>query len=150
VYTRYRKAGMSGAAVRTAIWALAMPALISTAGCVAHPKGPCGTACPTIESATHILEYPSQRLSILSNVAARPDLSPHEQIYLVNAVFMGGYSWQQANVLVTLVSNPCCTDQTGEHIRKMLKLSRLTGREERRVIEAMERRAAATTQPQAR
>ena len=111
-----------------------------TGGCVAvHPSGPHGPACPVIEDASHIVEYPNDRLKILKRIAARPELSTHEQIYLVNAVMAVGFSSDKAIALVTLIENPCCTAQTREHIHKSLKLARMLGRDERRVIDALEK-----------
>ncbi len=113
---------------------------LTLSGCAAHPKGVCGGACPTIESATHIIEFPSQRLTILKRVAARPDLTPHEQVYLVNAVFMGGYSDDMADALVALIGSPGCTDEACDAIRRRMKFTRMLGRAERRVVEALTRR----------
>lgn len=108
------------------------------AGCIVpHPSGPHGPACPAITDAAHIVEYPTDRLKILRRIAAQPDLSTHEQIYLVNAVMLVGFSYDKAGTLITLIENPCCTAQTREHIRKSLKLVRMLGRDERRVIDAL-------------
>ncbi len=112
-------------------------------GCAVHPKGTCGMACPTIESATHIIEFPSQRLTILKRVAARPELTPHEQVYLVNAVFMGGYSDDMADALVALIGRRDCTEEACDAIRKRMKFMRMLGRAERRVVEALTRREEA-------
>lgn len=125
---------------RRALGPLAMPLVLMLAGgCVVHPKGPHGPACPTIESATHILEYPSYRLTMLKQVAARQDLSQHEQTYLVNAIFMGGFSSQVADTLITLIHNPCGTAETRQQIRAKLKFTRMLGRDEKRVIGALEK-----------
>jgi hypothetical protein len=112
-----------------------------------HPAGVHGPACPIIEDASHIIEYPSERLRILKGVAARPELSPHEQTYLVNAVMIVGYSSDKAKALITLIRNPCCVEETRQHIRKSLKFSRMLGRDERRVIHELDQAAAASTQP---
>ncbi len=121
--------------------------LLGLTGCVIHPKGPHGAACPVIEDASYIIEYPSERLRILKSVAVREDLSAHEQIYLVNAVMAVGFSSDKAQALVTLIRNPCCTADTRQHIRKMLKLSRMLGHDQRRVIDALERAERAATRP---
>lgn len=113
-------------------------ALVLLGGCAAHPKGPHGPACSLIEDASHIIEYPSQRHRILKRVADMPELSTHEQIYLVNAAFAVGYSSDKAETLTRLIKNPCCTEETRQHIRKMLKLSRMKGRDQRRVVEALD------------
>ena len=114
-------------------------ALVLIAGCATHPKGPHGPACQTIEGATHILEYPSQRLTILKRVAKQKELSTHEQIYLINAVFMGGFSDDMADALVSLLANPCCTAEARAHIRERMKYSRMVGRAERRLLEALKK-----------
>ena len=119
--------------------------LLLGSGCAVHPKGLCGASCPIIESATHIIEYPSQRLLILKRVAARNDLTQHEQLYLVNAVFMGGYGDDMADALVALIKGPCCTAETRQHIREKIKLARMMGRAERRIVEELEKADAAPT-----
>ena len=116
-------------------------------GCTIHPSGPHGPACPIIEDASHIIEYPSQRLRILKGVAARPSLSTHEQIYLVNAVMAAGFSLDKAEALITLIRNPCCALETRQHVRKWLKFSRMLGRDERRVVDELDRASAPSTQP---
>jgi hypothetical protein len=115
-------------------------ALALVGGCwTPHPSGPHGPVCPVIEDVSHIVEYPTDRLRILKRVAARPELSTHEQIYLVNAVMAVGFSSDKAVALVTLIENPCCTAETRQHIRKSLKLARMLGRDERQVIDALEK-----------
>lgn len=113
-------------------------ALVLLGGCTVHPRGPHGPACPLIEDASHIIEYPSQRHRILKRVADMQELSTHEQIYLVNATFAVGYSSDKAETLIRLIKNPCCTEETRQHVRKMLKLSRMMGRDQRRVIQALD------------
>ncbi len=113
-------------------------ALVLLGGCTVHPQGPHGPVCPLIEDAAQIIEYPSQRHRILKRVADMPELSTHEQIYLVNATFATGYSSDKAETLVRLIKNPCCTEETRQHIRKMLKLSRMKGRDQRRVVETLD------------
>ena len=73
---------------------------------------------------THIIEHPIQRLTILKQVAHTPKLTQHEQTYLVNAIFQGGFGSDQADALVALLRNPCCTPDTREEIRKKLKSPR--------------------------
>jgi hypothetical protein len=125
---------------------LLFPALCMLAGCALHPSGAHGPACPIIEDASHIIEYPSERLRILNGVAARPDLSPHEQVYLVNAIMIVGYSSDKAKALLTLIRNPCCVEETRQHIRKSMKFTRMLGRDERRVIHELDKAAAPSTQ----
>jgi hypothetical protein len=106
-------------------------------GCVSRPKGPDTPTMRRIESATHIIEYPSQRLIILKKIADEPELLPHEQIYLVDAILMGGFSSDRAEALILLIRNPCCLAETRDHIRAGLKKSRFLGRDERNVIDAL-------------
>lgn len=121
--------------------------LLLCTGCVTHPKSTCGPACTTIESATHVVLYPSQRLNILKRVAARPTLGQHEQTFLVNAVFMGGFSDDIADALETLIRNPCCTPETRTYIRTKLHTARIIGRAERRVIDVLTRYESADKPP---
>lgn len=125
----------------------ALLVLILAGGCVMHPSGPHGPACPTIESATYVIEYPRERLRILKPIAARDNLSPHEQTYLVNAIMAVGFSSDKADVLLMLIHNPCCTAETRQQIRAKLKFTRMLGRDEQRVIQALEK--AEQTQPAA-
>jgi hypothetical protein len=114
-------------------------------GCAVHPKGECGPSCPTIESASYIVEYPTQRLAILKNVAARSALSQHEQSYIVMVLRMGGLSELVADCYVTLIRNPVCTEQTKAEIRAAIKYMRLQGMAARRIIDALDEKP--TTQP---
>jgi hypothetical protein len=127
----------------TGYWALLLGMALLPAGCASHPKGPCGNSCSRIESATHILEYPSQRLILLKRVAVREDLTQHEQYYLVNAVFMGGFGDDMADALAALIKNPCCTSETRQYIRQKIKFARMMGRAERRIVDELEKADAA-------
>jgi hypothetical protein len=120
-------------------WLAGLLLLGICAGCATHPRGVCGPACSEIESATHIIEYPTQRLKVYKRIARQRALTQHEQTYLVNAIFIGGFSHDVADALEYLIANPACTEQTREEIRKKLKTSRLLGRAERRVVEALNR-----------
>ena len=124
----------------------ALLVLILAGGCVIHPSGPHGPACPTIESATYVIEYPRERLRLLKPIAARENLSPHEQTYLVNAVMAVGFSSDKADLLLMLIRNACCTAETRQQIRAKLKFTRMLGRDEQRVIQALEK----ADQPQAK
>ncbi len=120
---------------------LVITALVA-GGCVAHPKGQHGPACATIESATHIVEYPSKRFTILKQVAHRP-LSQHEQTYLVNAIFQPfglSSSIDQADTLIALMRNRCCTDQTRSEIREKLAAftNRMRGEDQQRIVAVLD------------
>ncbi len=111
-------------------------AALLTTGCAFHPRGTCGPACPAIEAATTI-EAPTDRLNVLKKVAARENLSTHEQIYLVNAVCSWGFGDDQADALVLLIKNPCCTAETRKHIADMLHWVHL-GVAKKRVVDALD------------
>ncbi|MCK4343579.1 MAG: hypothetical protein KAY37_17845 [Phycisphaerae bacterium] len=110
-------------------------ALMLSGGCVVHPKGTCGPACPAIEAATTI-GLASERLPVLERIAAQENLSEHEQTYLVNAVCHGGFSGDQADALITLIKNPCCTHETRQYISKKLRFIMFSN-DRRRVVEAL-------------
>lgn len=133
--------------MRRATWLAAAVGLIVVGGCVNRPKGPDTPTMRRIESATHIIDYPSQRLVILKEIAAQPDLQPHEQTYLVNAICMGGFSSDRAEALITLIRNPVCTADTHQLIRKRLKTSRFMGRDERNIIDALAAAESPRTPP---
>lgn len=130
-----------GACARLLRWAspgwLLVGLALLVGGCVTHPKGTHGPACQEIESATHIVEYSTQRLVILKRIAKQRDLSQHEQTYLVNAIFMGGFSDDMADALVNLIGNACYTTQTQQEILKHLRYFRMVGRSHRRVLDEM-------------
>ncbi len=129
-------------------WVLLLGVALLPAGCASHPMGLCGNSCPLIESATHLLEYPSQRLILLKRVAVRDDLTQHEQLYLVNAVFIGGFGDDMADALATLIRNPCCTAETRQHIRLRIRFARMMGRAERRIVDELDKaEAAASVRP---
>jgi|GEM_PF-4707156 len=106
-------------------------------GCVSRPAGPDTPTMRRIEDATRIIDYPSQRLRILTEIARQENLTLAEQEYLVNAIFMGGFSSDRAEALVTLIRNPCCQPPTRALIRQKLKAARMVGQDQRRVLEVL-------------
>lgn len=97
---------------RSVGWLLLTTTLLAVTGCVTHPPGPHGSLCPAIEAATKI-GFSDQRSQTLQRIAARPELSQHEQTYLVNAIVQkGGFSDDVANALIAVIKNPGCTDET--------------------------------------
>ena len=118
----------------------ALPLL--TAGCVVHPRGPHGPACAAIDAATQV-ELSSHRLELLTRIAQRPELSQHEQTYLVNAICFGGIGGEHADALIALIQNPCCTAETRRQISANLRMVAYSS-ERRRVAEAL---AAADAKP---
>lgn len=82
--------------------------------------GDCGTACSDILAASKI-GFSSDRAEVLKVIAGRSNLSTHEQIRLVNAtVTPGGFSRDQADVLVALASNPCLAPEARQHLATRL------------------------------
>jgi hypothetical protein len=125
---------------------LASLALLSLTGCVAHPRGPHGPSCAAIEAAAKI-DLSSHRLIVLRNIAGRPELSQHEQTYLVNAICFAGVGGEHADALVALIQNPCCTAETRQYISKNL-LFVMYSNERRRVAEELSKAdRQAATQP---
>jgi hypothetical protein len=59
-------------------------------------------------------------MDVLVRVACRSDLSPPVQIYLVDAVVDTGFGGDQGSVLIALIENPVCTEETRKHIAKRL------------------------------
>lgn len=112
-------------------------ALVAGGGCVVHPRGTCGPACAAIEAATTV-ELESERMELLQRVAAREKLSQHEQTYLVNAICFGGLGGPQADALITLIGNPCCTAETRRYIARNLRFVTYSA-ERKRVAEALGR-----------
>lgn len=100
--------------------ALAGAAVLLLSGCAFHPRGPHGPACPAIEAAAAV-ELPSERLAVLKKIATRPDLSQHEQTYLVNAVLFPDVGGSQSGPLIVLIRNPACTEETRQYIAKHLR-----------------------------
>ncbi len=136
-----------------ALTAAAGVALMSgLAGCVAsHPSGPHGPHCEQIESASHIIDHPIQRFRMLKSIAGEPNLTQHEQTYLVNAifpVFASGFGSDQADASIRLIQNPCCTPETRTRIRERLKTVKILGQEARRILIALDdAEAGAARQP---
>jgi len=126
----------------TSRWLVSFVLPLLTAGCVVHPRGPHGPACAAIDAATQV-ELSSHRLELLTRIAQRPELSQHEQTYLVNAICFGGIGGEHADALIALIQNPCCTAQTRQQIAANLRMVAYSS-ERRRVAEAL---AAADTRP---
>lgn len=105
------------------------------AGCAIRPRDATGPTASAIEAALTI-DFPSDRLRVLGRIAAQEQLSQSEQVYLVDAVCVGGFGDDQADVLVTLIESPCCTQQTCDHIVDRLPWCGLGGAKER-VVDAL-------------
>ncbi len=115
-------------------------------GCAIHPRGECGPACADIRAAETI-EFPSDRLVVLHEIATRENLSEHEQVYLVNAICVFGFSNDQADALITLINNPCCTATVRKYIVDHLPWCGL-GTHKKRVIQALAARTDEEPPPQ--
>lgn len=110
-------------------------ALLALPGCAMRPKNVQGPSVDAIDAAMTI-EYPGDRLGVLYRIAQRENLTPSEQIYVVNAICYGGYSSLQADALVALIRNPACRPETHSHIAKKLRTTYLGG-EKDRVVHAL-------------
>jgi hypothetical protein len=122
---------------RTAMGCLLAALTAPLTGCAFHPTGPHGPACSAIEAAT-VVELSSERLLMLRRIANRPQLSQHEQTYLVNAIIHGGLGGDQADPLIVLIENPVCTEQTRKQITTELRWVAYSG-ERKRIADALSR-----------
>jgi hypothetical protein len=118
---------------------LGLPAvLVATlwcTGCATHPKGEHGPACTRIEAASTLTF--NDRQHALARIAATPNLSQHEQIYLVSvAIVTGGMADDVAGTLVALVKNPSCSEETREYVGKQLPWVGMSDAR-RRVVDAL-------------
>ncbi len=79
-----------------------------------------GPNCSDIEAASRI-SFSTDRAERLKRLAARQNLSTHEQIYLIDVSLSGGFSSDQADVLVVLASNPALTNDARAHLSRRLE-----------------------------
>jgi hypothetical protein len=124
-------------AVRCGVLALLGVAVVLTMGCPPRPRGLTGPNADSIEAAT-MIDYPTERLKVLHKIAERENLTPEEQLYLIDAICAPlGFGDDQSNALVALIRNPVLTEEAREHIWEMLPKTRM-GSSKARVIEALE------------
>lgn len=117
-------------------WLILATIGLGLAGCALPPKGPCSPDCRDIKAAMAI-DHATERLAVLSTIADRPGLAQPDQIFVVDAILVTGFSSDRADALLSMIKNPACTAETREHIIEKLKQTRLLGVDERRVISAL-------------
>ena len=140
--------------MRTTVGAglLAVPwlaGLLLAAGCiiaVGHDKGPSrhmtqpsshGTHCADIELARSI-EFSAERNQALARIAALPDLTEHEQIFLVDSVTVSeGFSADKTKVLVALAENPSLTQKARERMAMRIGDADLFSADVERISQAL-------------
>lgn len=98
----------------------AAAALLVCAACAApqpvvRPDGTPGPNSVEIEAAS-TLYWSGHRAEVFEMIAMKPNLTEHDQLFLVNAILAGGNSDDQANAIATLVANPCLTPKARRHI----------------------------------
>jgi len=97
-----------------------------------HPPGLHGPACADIHAATQI-ESTADRLAAFEKIAGRAELGSHEQMVLVDAVLLSGFS---DDVLVTLIRNPNFYPEARYHLSVRLEEVPFSP-EKKRVVDAM-------------
>jgi hypothetical protein len=123
--------------------------LLLAAGCiiaVGHDKRPSqhmsqptahGPHCADIEIARSI-DFSAQRNQALAKIAALPDLTEHEQIFLVDsATISDGFSADKTAVLVALAQNPALTQKARERIAMRIGQADLFSSDVERISQAL-------------
>lgn len=82
-------------------------------------------------TAADSISFSDDRTSVLKTLAAKPDLTESEQIYLVNVTTDRGFGEDQADVLVVLAKNPCLTEGARMHLAENLHRVSFSGERER-------------------
>lgn len=126
---------MDGYTRRSAAALLAAGLVLVTSGCVMRPRDATGPAADAIEAALAI-DFDKERLPLLRRIAARPDLTPPTQLYLVDAICHGGFGGAQADALIALIENSDCTPAARKRIAGKLRSVRFST-DRRRVVEAL-------------
>ncbi len=129
-----------------AFFAIALPACSSSTNHleVDLPHGPNAAA---IYAASQD-RFSSNRNKIFREIAAKPNLSEHEQIYLIDVtVRQGGFSRDIANVLTTLARNPAITTLARNHLAIQMRRVNLFSSDRRRIAEALARNDGKTPPP---
>ncbi len=114
--------------------------LILLAGCYVphypHPGGPHGPACADILAARQLSSDPD-RVAAFGKIAAHADLSPHEQMYLIDATLESGdFGPGEAEVLVALVKSPVFYPESRYHLSFRLQ-DFSSSPEKKRVVDAL-------------
>lgn len=127
--------------MKTTVRALGAIAMTLLAACSAdqshmNDPGPHGPQCPAIQTANGI-HLSSERAAALRKIAGAPDLSEHEQMFIVDAAMKSGFSTDRADVLVALARNPSTTSKTRSYIAQQAEYSGMFSSDQARVSEAL-------------
>lgn len=96
-----------------------------------------GPHCADIELARSI-EFSTERSQALQRVAALPDLSEHEQLFLVDAATVSdGFSSDKTDVLVALAHNPALTQAARERMAVRVQGAELFSSDVQRISQAL-------------
>lgn len=96
-----------------------------------------GAMCSAIQSASEI-EFSKDRSAALKLIAADPELTEHEQEFLVDATLENqGYSGDNTDVLVSLATNPSLTPKARDHLVKRLRRASLYSNDKARLTKAL-------------
>jgi hypothetical protein len=96
-----------------------------------------GPHCADIELARSISSS-SARSEALARIAALPDLTEHEQIFLVDTVTVSeGFSANKADVLVALAKNPALTQAARERMARQVPQADLFSSDVERISQAL-------------
>lgn len=96
-----------------------------------------GTRCSEIAVAAGV-DFSAERSDALESIAARGDMTEHEQLFLLDALVAGdGFSGDDTDVLVTLAHNPALADATRNAIAMRIDELDLFSSDRARVAKAL-------------
>jgi len=79
-----------------------------------------GARCSEIAIAAGV-DFSSERSGALGSIAARPDITEHEQLFVLDALAAGdGFSSDDTAVLVALARNPALSDATRNELGRRI------------------------------
>ena len=126
-----------------------LAALLLAAGCVVAIGGESrpsrhmtqglahGPHCADIELARSI-KFSAERNQALARIAALPDLTEHEQLFLVDTVTISdGFSADKTEVLVALAENPGLTQKARERMAIRIDQADLFSSDVQRISQAL-------------
>lgn len=98
---------------------------------------PDGRYSPAIYAAASI-DFSSDRTSTLGDIAAKPDLTEAEQIYLLEVLRVTcGFSADKRDVLLALLNNPAVTDASRSKVADILPKLDLFPKDAKQVVDAL-------------
>jgi hypothetical protein len=96
-----------------------------------------GPHCADIELARGI-GFSNERNGALARIAAQPDLSEHEQLFLIDATAVpDGFSSDKTKVLVALANNPALTQAARERLAIRVPNAELMSSDVERISQAL-------------